>query len=49
MYFDTDVENAPVFVAESFDATNSGDIAFVSIGIRRWRRVFAGAPAAAGE
>src|SRR6266404_8444954 len=59
IYFDTDGENAPVFVAESFDSIdsscgnssrgNSCDSAFVCIGIMRWRLVFAGAPAAAGE
>src|SRR6266436_1208472 len=49
LYFDTNGENAPVFVAERFGATNSCDSAFASIGIRRWRRAFAGARAAARE
>src|ERR1700730_13509920 len=48
IYFDTDGENPPVFVAESLDPTNSSGSAFV-FGLMRWRRVFAVARAAAGE
>src|ERR1700720_1347744 len=49
IYFDTDGENPPMFVAENFDPTNSSGSAFVCVGIMRWRRVFAGGPEEAGE